>query len=54
MELDDLCFALGLASCRSDLQHEGMKFEEEELFRMFAKGTVSANLIHISDFKMNS
>ena len=54
MESDDLRVVVGLSSCRSDLQYEGMKFEEQELFRMLAKGTVYAYLIRISDFRTNS
>ena len=38
MESDDLCVILGLSSSRSDLQYDGTKFEEQELFRMLVKG----------------
>ena len=54
MKSDDLCFALGLSSCRFDLQYEGRESGEQDLFRKFAEGTVSAYLIRISEFRVNS
>ena len=58
MQSEDLRVALGLSSYKSHLQwNSKRKFESEqkmELFLTFAKGTVSAYLIRILEFRKNS